>query len=263
VNASQCDGGTGASTVLSVRDLRVSYDGVKAVDGVSFDVMPGEIFGLIGPNGAGKTTLLDALSGFVPASGTVMLGGEDISRAPTHVRARLGIGRTFQSVELFETLTVGDNLRVAAQRRNWWQSVRDLFWQARDSADKAVASGLAVVGLGHLANASIDMLSHGQRKLVGVGRALSSGGRVILLDEPAAGLNTAETSQLGAHLRELPLRGISVVLVDHDMGLVLDVCDRILVMDFGRELSTGPPAHIRSDPKVLRAYLGKSAGTAG
>ena len=234
---------TPASPILAVRDLSVSFGGVHALQDVDLEVGNGELVGLIGPNGAGKTTLIDAVTGFVPFTGRVELGGEDISSLSAHARARRGLSRTWQNTDLFDDLEVGENVAVA-------------------SASASEAS-LELVDLDWASDAMPDQLPEGTRKLVGVARALAGGVggvRVVCLDEPAAGLDARESEELGRTLRELADRGQSTLLIDHDMGLVLSICDRVVVLEFGRVIADGPPEAVRRDERVIAAYLGGGAG---
>jgi len=242
--------------VVQARGITVRFDGVVANDGVDLDVGAGAIVGLIGPNGAGKTTFIDALSGFVPASGTLMLGDRWIERLAPHARARAGLARTWQSLELFPDLTVAENLQIAARRFSLRGALADLVRPSRRAEEAAVARALELVGIAALADRRPGELSLGHEKLVGVARALAAAPRALLLDEPAAGLPRSETDQLGRHLRAVADSGVAVLLVDHDMGLVLDVCDDLYVLDFGRVIAHGRPAEVRRDPAVVAAYLG-------
>ena len=235
-----------AKAVLKVSDLSVSFGGVRAVREVSLEVRTGELVGLIGPNGAGKTTLVDALTGFVPFSGKVELDGGDLSRVPAYQRARSGLARTWQSTELFDDLDVSENLTVATH--------------GKSAAADGPGPVLGLVGLGWAAASMPSSLSAGQRKLVGVARALAARPHVLCLDEPAAGLDTAESAALGATLRDLADQGQSMLLIEHDMGLVMAVCDRVVVLEFGQVIADGPPEAVRADPRVVAAYLGDSAG---
>jgi branched-chain amino acid transport system ATP-binding protein len=254
------------SPLLEVRGLRVEFGGVVAVDDVSFQVDEGMLVGFIGPNGAGKTTCIEALTGYVPhATGRVVFDGHDLGGMAPHRRARLGLVRTFQAVELFDDLTVRDNLRAAANRRTWWQSLGDLVAPRWHDDESAIDDALELLGLTDVADELPPELPQGQRKLAGVARALACRPRLLLLDEPAAGLDTGESVELGEHLRAVVDSGVSVLLVDHDMGLVLGTCDRVIVLDFGRVIAQGAPEEIRANADVIAAYLGDDvvAPTAG
>jgi branched-chain amino acid transport system ATP-binding protein len=243
--------------LLQAAGLRVTYGGVVAVDALDLTVAERSVVGLIGPNGAGKTSAIDALTGYhAPSGGSVEFAGEDITRMRPHHRARRGLGRTFQSVELFDDLTVEENLQVAADELGVAGALRDLFLPIRARSRENVDWALGVCGLEDVAEARPAELSHGRRKLVGVARALARRPRAVLLDEPAAGLDTDESLELGRRLRSMPDAGVSVLLVDHDMGLVLGVCDDIYVLDFGKLIAHGNPQAIRDDEAVIAAYLG-------
>ncbi len=253
-------GPTNAGALLDAREISVTFGGLRALDEVDLQVAEGSLVGLIGPNGAGKTTFIDAVTGFVPLSGgRLWFGGRDVTALPAHQRARTGLTRTFQSLELFDDLDVRENLLVAAERPRWWHVLADVVRPGRRQAEEGVAYGLDLLGIAHLASRFPSELSQGQRKLVGVARALASSPRLVLLDEPAAGLDTAESELLGRHLRELLGHGITALLVDHDMGLVLSVCDDIYVLEFGQVIAHGPPSVIRRDEAVIGAYLGEQS----
>ena len=215
---------------LQLERLSVRYGGVHALVDVDLDVHAAQLVGLIGPNGAGKTTLIDATSGFARSSGRVMIGGEDVARLAPHQRARRGLARTWQSAELFDDLTVRENLRVASPNPGWKHNLREL-WRGGSTDSTAADRVLEEVGLNGYAASAPDQLSQGQRKLVGVARALVSEPRVMCLDEPAAGLDTGESRELGRRLRAIADRGLAMLLVDHDMGLVLSVCDYVVVLN--------------------------------
>ncbi len=242
--------------VLRIDSLSVTYGGLRAVDDVSIEVRAGEIVGLIGPNGAGKTSFIDGVTGFYPATGKVSLRGEPIERAAAHVRVRKGLARTWQSVELFDDLSVADNVRVSDDSGNDARKLlRDLVRPSRP-ASPSVREAIDLLGLDAVAERRPSDLSLGQQKLVGVARALALDPAVLLLDEPAAGLDIAESGVFGRHLRRIADTGIACLLVDHDMRLVLGVCDRIYVIEFGRQIASGSAQEVRSDPAVVSAYLG-------
>lgn len=241
--------------LLAAGSVSVRYGGVRANDDVTLAVDRGEIVGLIGPNGAGKTTFVDAVTGFTRYSGTVELGGTSLDGATAHRRRHAGLARTWQAGELFGDLTVAENLLVAAERSGVRRAFADVFARRR-APDQAVRSALELVGMSALADRRPGHLTLGQQKLVGVARALVGATRVLLLDEPAAGLDTDESAAFGDELRRLSGAGLGVLLIDHDMTLVLDVCDRVYVMDFGRIIATGTPAQVSADERVVAAYLG-------
>ncbi|WP_243058135.1 branched-chain amino acid ABC transporter permease/ATP-binding protein [Nocardioides sp. SR21] len=235
----------GGDVVLQTRGVAVRYGGVVAVDGVDLDVREGTIVGLIGPNGAGKTTLLDAMSGFTRSTGTIELHGRDLSSLKPHQRVRAAMGRTFQHTELYEDLSVSENIVVGAAAA-----------QGRDP--KTLEETLELLGLSDVAEVPVAELSQGRRQLVSIGRALIGNPRVLLLDEPAGGLDSRESQWLGQRLRTLRDSGVTILLIDHDMHLVLNLCDDIYVLNFGKVIAHGVPAQIRADRTVAEAYLGST-----
>jgi branched-chain amino acid transport system ATP-binding protein len=246
------------TTVLTARAVSVSFGGVHAVVDVDIDVEPGQLVGLIGPNGAGKTTFIDAISGFVGSTGAVSLDGVDMTGMSPHRRARLGLARTWQAIELFDDLTVRENLTVAAHHLPASTTIKELFGRPFRGTG-AVDEALEEFDLLHLADATPTELTQGQRKLVAVARALATKPRLLCLDEPAAGLDAKESLEFGRRLRRIVDRGTPALMIDHDMGLVLGISDHVVVLEFGRLIASGTPTEVRTDPLVVAAYLGSSA----
>ncbi len=249
--------------LLEARGLSVKYGGLFANDSIDLDCHNGKLVGLIGPNGAGKTTFIDAITGFTPiSSGIVTFDGQDLAGMRPDARAIAGLTRTFQSLELFEDLTVRDNLMAAAERPRWYSVAVDVLLPGRADRQykEQVDWALDIMRISDLEEALPSELSNGQRKLIGVARAFAALPKLVLLDEPAAGLDISESQLLGKRLRASLEHDMSLFLIDHDMGLVLNVCDYIYVLDFGRIIAQGTPAEVRADPAVIAAYLGESAG---
>ena len=246
------------SPVLSAAAVSVRFGGVRAVTDVDLDVHDGQLVGLIGPNGAGKTTFVDAVTGFVGYSGRVELDGHDLEGLPPHGRARLGLARTWQSIELFDDLTVHENLTVAAHHPSTASLAAELVGR-RLPTGEAADRALELLELGWAATAMPAALTQSQRKLVGVARAIAMNPRLLCLDEPASGLDVRESDELGRRLRRVADAGTSTLLIDHDMGLVLNVCDHVVVLEFGEVIAAGPPDVVRRDPRVVSAYLGSAA----
>jgi branched-chain amino acid transport system ATP-binding protein len=234
---------------LEARQVRVAFSGVVALDDVSMNLDGGEILGLIGPNGAGKTTLINVLSGFVsPQQGEVVIDGETVTRLAVHRRPSRGLARTFQSVRLFARLTVGQNVEAAVLASAAGRGV---------GARSRVADLLERMELTELREQPASQLSHGAERRVGIARALATTPAFLLLDEPAAGLDDAETEELGALLRRIREDlGLGMLVVEHDMALVMDLCDRLQVLVEGRTIADGRPEEVRGDPAVQDAYFG-------
>jgi branched-chain amino acid transport system ATP-binding protein len=246
------------SPVLEATGISVSFGGVHAVVDVDLEVGEGQLVGLIGPNGAGKTTFIDAITGFVRCGGRVSLDGADLTRLPPHRRALRGLARTWQSIDLFDDLTVRENLLVASHRPSLVRTIRETV-SVPDAGTGETGPVLELLGIEQVAERMPTDLSQGQRKLVGIARALVAKPRLVCLDEPAAGLDTTESEELGRRLRGLADAGQSMLLVDHDMGLVLGICDRVIVLEFGRVIARGGADEVRRDPTVVAAYLGRAA----
>ncbi len=246
------------AVALAVTELVVRFGGVVAVDGVSFTVQPGEVVGLIGPNGAGKTTILDVVTGFTAQSGgSVAFGGTAIDKWSVERRARAGIVRSWQAVELFEEMTVRDNLLVAADDQSRRKYVTDLLRPGRPTATQLMHDVVDDFGLGEVLDKRPSSLSHGVARLAGIARALVTEPAVLLLDEPAAGLDTNESAELGRAIREMARRrGIGVLVIEHDVPLILQTCHRVVALDFGCKIAEGTPDAISHDARVIEAYLG-------
>ncbi len=252
------------SASLAVSGLSVRYGGLVAVDDVTLKVASGQIVGLIGANGAGKTTFIDAVSGFTPYEGTVSLAGRRIDPLGPHRRTLTGLARTWQSAELFEDLSVFENVQVACENGSLPAALRDCVWPRTSGSEVSAARWLEWFDLGAVAARFPSELSLGQRKLVNLARALARTPRILLADEPAAGLSTGETSVLGRALKSLVGSfDIGVLLVDHDVGLVTEVCDYIYVLSFGALIAQGTPSEVRKDPNVIASYLGEEFRVAG
>ena len=249
-----------AQHALIVEELSVRYGPTTAVDAVSFEVKPGRVLGLIGPNGAGKTSIIDAITGFTPNShGTVRLDGVPLDSKSVVARARLGLSRSFQSLELFEDSTVLDNMQTAADPRDLFSYFRDFVWPLYPGLPAAAVAAIHEFGLKQDLAKNAQDLPYGRRRLLALARALASEPSILLLDEPAAGLGDVETAELANLVRRLAAQwGIGVLVVEHDMNFVMNVCDEVVVLDFGRKIAQGTPEEIREDPAVLKAYLGET-----
>jgi branched-chain amino acid transport system ATP-binding protein len=249
--------------LLSVREVSVRFGGIAALSGISFDIRHGQILGLIGPNGAGKTTLFNCLSRlYEPSSGDIQMEGVSILSRPAHRIADIGIGRTFQNVALFPTLTVRDNVRIGGHARTSGNIVTDSLKLASTrrreaDLDAKVDGLLEYLDLEDEADTVVSGLPFGTQKRVELARALAADPKLLLLDEPACGLNHEEVQALGALIRRIrDERQMTVLLVEHHMGLVMSTSDHVVALNFGRKLSEGSPQQVQRDPEVIKSYLG-------
>jgi sulfate-transporting ATPase len=245
---------------LTVEGLTVKYGAVLAVDDVSFKLETGTVTGLIGPNGAGKTSLIDALTGFTRSSGTVTIDDRDISNASASARVQAGLARSFQSLELFEDTTVFENLSVAADPQDFGSYARDLVWPKIPKFQPEVVRAIKAFELDEDLHREVSDLSYGKRRLLAIARAVAMHPSVLLLDEPAAGLGSVESAELALVVRRLAEEwGMAILVVEHDMNFVMGVCDKVVVLDFGRLIANGTPEQVRKDPAVIAAYLGDTS----
>ncbi len=253
--------------ILRVEEIFLAFGGVVALNGVSLSVRRGEIFSIIGPNGAGKTSLLNCINGlYHPQRGRIFFEGQDITRLPAHRRARLGLARTFQKTELFKNMTVLDNVRLGRHihmKTNLLEAL--IYWgpaEREELAHRAFIEEeiLDLLEIGHLRHRVVRMLPYGLQKRVDLARALALEPRLLLLDEPMSGLNREEVEDMARFIIEInenPRWAITCVLVEHDMGVVMDLSHRVAVLNFGNKIAEGPPEEIQRNPAVIQAYLGE------
>ena len=262
------DGGPPAP-LLQVDGVTLAFGGVKALSGVGFDVQPGSITAVIGPNGAGKTSLFNTISGFYrPTGGSIRFQGEDITRMPAPRRARLGLGRSFQNIALFRGMTVLDNIKLgrhAHLRTNVFDALLYLGRARREEAELRRDIEERIIDfleIDHIRHAPVAALSYGLQKRVEMARALAMQPRILMLDEPVAGMNREETEDMARFILDVRAEwGVTVLMVEHDMGMVMDLSDHVVVLNFGQVIAQGTPAAVQADPEVNRAYLG--AGDVG
>jgi branched-chain amino acid transport system ATP-binding protein len=249
-------------TLLALNGITRRFGGLIAVDAVDLEVAKGGVTAVIGPNGAGKTTLFNIISGFqTPNAGRVVFDGTDITGHPPEAIAAAGLVRTFQLVQLFQNLTVLENVKVGSHlhmRGGLWSALLCMprTREAEHAVEARARELLAFVGLEAAADEEANSLAYGQQRLLEIARALAAGPRLLLLDEPAAGLSVEETRRLAAAIRTIAERGTTVLLIEHDMKLVMNTADTVAVLDFGRKIAEGPPDAVREDSAVIAAYLG-------
>ncbi len=259
----------GNQPILEIDDLHLSFQAVKAIAGVSMTVRSGEIFAIIGPNGAGKTSVFNCISGlYRPDSGSILFAGNELVGKKPYRIANMGVARTFQNIELFPQMTVLDNLMLGRHRHLEYGTAAAMLRWGRATKEESrnrevVEVVVEFLGLEPYRKSYVAMLPYGVQKQIELGRALAAEPRLLLLDEPAAGMNLEETEDMARFITDIRRElGIGIVLVDHDMRLVMDLADTVLALDFGRPIAVGTPAEIQSNPDVIRAYLGQEHAVA-
>ncbi len=250
--------------MLEVKNLGIQFGGLRALENVRLSIDPGEIVGLIGPNGAGKTTVFNLLTNvYIPTNGTIELDGRSIVGMPTNKITQVGIARTFQNIRLFKNMTVLENVKVAYHNQMKYSATEAVlrlprFWKDEKVADARARELLGVFGMEGSADTQAKNLPYGQQRKLEIARALAANPKILLLDEPAAGMNPTETQELMATIRLIRDRfGVAILLIEHDMALVMGICERLVVLDYGQIICTGTPQEVASDPKVIGAYLGQ------